>query len=166
MSLIRCVPAAAWPWWMPLSSSVTVPPAHPDDRLCLSLFHPVTKEICEHLGLPMGAVNLPALAGGHGLAFVPMMKTWFQEFQGKPWANCWWTGFLETGEHDPDEGYGCVLPDESGSPVVRIWVHADDFLVHGDTCERTAWALKLFWTRPWMLVCCATLRRSRHRRKS
>ena len=119
-------------------------PTHPDDRPHLGRLDPVTKEIYECLGLPMGAANSPALAGRHGLAFVRMLKARFQEFQGNPSANCWWTGFSETGEHDPDKGCGCVLIDDSGSPAVKIWVHVDDFLIHGDTCEKTARALKLF----------------------
>jgi hypothetical protein len=120
-------------------------PTHPDDQPHLSLLHPVTKEIYESLGLPVGAAaNLPALAGQRGLAFGRMLKAWFQEFQGKPLANCWWTGFLEMGEHDPDKGHGCVLTDESGNPAVEIWAHADNFLIHGEICEKTAQALKLF----------------------
>jgi hypothetical protein len=119
-------------------------PTHPDDRPYLGLLHPLTKEIYEYLGLPMGAANSPALAGRYGLAFVRMLKARFKEFQGKPSANCWWTGFSETGEYDPDKGYGYVLTDDSGSPAVKIWVHVDDFLIHGDTYEKTARALKLF----------------------
>jgi hypothetical protein len=119
-------------------------PTHPDDRPYLGLLHPLTKEIYEYLGLPMGAANSPALAGRYGLSFVRMLKARFQEFQGNPRANCWWTGFSETGEYDPDKGYGYVLVDASGSPAVKIWVHVDDFLIHGDTYEKTARALKLF----------------------
>ena len=119
-------------------------PTHPDDRPYLGLLHPVTKEIYEYLGLPMGAANSPALAGRYGLAFVRMLKARFREFQGNPSANCWWTGFSATGEYDPDKGYGYVLTDDSGSPAVKIWVHVDDFLIHGDTYEKTARALKLF----------------------
>jgi hypothetical protein len=78
------------------------------------------------------------------LAFVLMLKARFKEFQGKPSANCWWTGFSETGEYDPDKGYVYVLTDDSGSLAVKIWVHADDFLIHGDTYKKTARALKLF----------------------
>jgi hypothetical protein len=91
-----------------------------------------------------------------------------QGVQGNPSANCWWTGLSETGEYDPDKGCGYVLTDDSGSPAaVKIWVHADDFLIHGDTYEKTAArALKLFFGHTWILACCATPRSSHHRRKS
>ena len=76
-------------------------PTHPDNRPYLGLLHPVTKEIYEYLGLPMGVANSLALAGRYGLAFVRMLKAWFHEFQGNPSANCWWTGFSETIEYNP-----------------------------------------------------------------
>jgi hypothetical protein len=113
---------------------------HPDDHPNLGLRHPLTNEIYEYWGLPMGAANSPALAGRYGLSFVRMLKARFGEFQGTPLANCWWTGFSEMGEYDPNEGYGYVLTDESGSPAVKVWVHVDDFLIHGDTYDKTAHA--------------------------
>jgi hypothetical protein len=119
-------------------------PTHPDDRPYLGLLHPLTNEIYEYWGLPMGAANYPALAGRYGLLFMRMLKARFGEFQGTLLANCWWTGFSEMGEYDPHKGCGYVLTDESGSPVVKVWVNVDNFLIHGDTYDKTAHALKLF----------------------
>ena len=89
-----------------------------------------------------GAANLLALlAGRYGLAFVGMLKARSQEFQGTPFPNCWWTGFPETGEYDPDKGNVYVLTDESESPAVKIWLHVNNFLIHGDTYPKIARAL-------------------------
>jgi hypothetical protein len=120
-------------------------PTHPYDRPYLGLpHHPLTKENYEYWGLPMGAANSPALAGRYGLSFVHMLKARFREFQGNPLANCWWTGFSATSEYDPHKGYIYVLTDESGSLAIKVWVHIDNFLIHGDTYDKTAHALKLF----------------------
>jgi hypothetical protein len=40
------------------------------------------------------------------------------------------------GEYDPHKGYGYVLTGESGIPAVKVWVHVDDFLIHGDTYDK------------------------------
>ena len=96
-------------------------PTHLNDRPYLGLLHPVNKEIHEYLGLPKGAANSPALAGQSGLAFVRMLKAQFQELQGNSSANCWWTGFSDTGgKYDPDKGYGYVLTDDLESPAMTI----------------------------------------------
>jgi hypothetical protein len=51
---------------------------------------------------------------------------------------------MKAGECDPDESHGHVLTDASGSLAVKMWVLGDNFLIHGDICEKTTQALKLF----------------------
>ena len=43
---------------------------HPEDCPWLGLVHPMSGELLEWLGLPMGAGNSPALGGRYGLAFL------------------------------------------------------------------------------------------------
>ena len=117
-------------------------PTHPDDRPYLGLRHPVTDVLYEYVGLPMGGSNSPAVACRYGLLFIRMLCERFQEFQGTPKANCWWTGFSEDG-YNPDLGYGFTLHGKDGG-AVRIWAFVDDFLLHGPTYEKTASALTTF----------------------
>lgn len=117
-------------------------PTHADDRPFLGLLHPITGVLQCYFGLPMGAGNSPALASRFGLAFVRLLKEKFDVFQGEGSANCYWTGFSETG-YDPKRGYGFVLTNRYGG-AVHIWVWVDDFLLHGPTYEATALALTFF----------------------
>ena len=117
-------------------------PTHADDRPYLGLLHPITKQLYCYYGLPMGAGNSPALACRFGLAFVRMLKERFEEFQGQAKANCYWSGFSQTG-FDPKLGYGYVLTGRDGGSV-HIWVWVDDFLIHGPTYNKTARALTFF----------------------
>jgi hypothetical protein len=116
---------------------------HPDNQTYLGMLHPVTGELYEYHGLPMGAGNSPALGSRYGLAFVRLLKERFQRFQGKPEANCWWTGFRETGEFNPDLGHGYVLIGADGKPSVKVWAFVDDFLIHGPDEVSTQEALRL-----------------------
>jgi hypothetical protein len=117
-------------------------PTHPDDRPFLGLQHPLSKDLLEYAGLPMGGANSPALACRYGLSFVRMLKERFDAFQGDPTVNCWWTGFTEEG-YDPDLGYGFNLIGKDGG-AVKIWAFVDDFLIHGPSYEKTSRALSLF----------------------
>ena len=42
---------------------------HPDNQPFLGLLHPMTQEMFEWLGVPMGSGNSPALGGRYSLAF-------------------------------------------------------------------------------------------------
>jgi hypothetical protein len=117
-------------------------PTHPDDRPHLGLKHPITGVLLEYAGLPMGGANSPAIACRYGLAFIRMMKARFEEFQGDPKINCWWTGFSEAG-YDPALGYGFNLIGKDGGSV-KVWAFVDDFLIHGPSYEKTSRALTLF----------------------
>ena len=104
---------------------------HPKDRRYLGVVHPVTNTMKEYGALPMGSSNSPALAGRYGLAFIRALKERYSIFQGKPTLNCWWQGFQDTGVYDPMLGHGYMLLGPTGTPSVLIFVHIDDFLIHG-----------------------------------
>jgi len=113
------------------------------DQQYLGVVHPTTGKYYVYAGLPMGAGNSPSLAGKFGLSFVRLLKEKFDIFQGTPRANTWWKGFEENG-YDPKLGHGFVLIGKDGHPTVKIWVHVDDFLIHGPTLEATQLALRHF----------------------
>lgn len=115
-----------------------------DDRPYLGCVDPISGEVLTWHGLPMGAGNSPALAGRFGLSFVRKIRERFALFSGTPRANTWWKSFEEDGSYDPKLGHGFVLVRADGAPAVKIWVHVDDFLIHGPTLEDTQEALKLF----------------------
>jgi hypothetical protein len=87
-------------------------------------------------GLPMGAAQSPSLASWYSLAFLRTLRSRYQEFQGTPRANCWWTGFLEIGFH-PELGYGFILESKDG-PAVKVWAFIDNFVIHSATEEKTS----------------------------
>lgn len=118
---------------------------HPDDQPYLGVVHPRTHDLYVYTGLPMGGGNSPALAGRYGLAFLRLLrKRYEEEYGGVPNVNCWWTGFRPTGEYHPRWGHGYVLLDEAGIPAVKVWVHVDDFLLHGPNQLKTNRALSSF----------------------
>ena len=116
---------------------------HPDDRPYLGVLHPITHQLLEYLGLPMGSSNSPALACRYGIAFLRKLRETFTIFQGSPTANCWWTGFQDLG-YDPALGYGMLLLRSDGLPAVRLWAHVDDFAIHGPDLASTTTALRHF----------------------
>ena len=118
-------------------------PTHPDDRPYLGVLHPVTQQLLEYFGLPMGSSNSPALACRYGMAFLRKLRETFTVFQGTPRANCWWTGFQDLG-YDPLLGYGILLLRPDGHPAVRLWAHVDDFAIHGPDRLSTCEALRNF----------------------
>lgn len=115
-----------------------------EERPYLGMIHPITHEVYEYCGLPMGAANSPALGSRYGLAFVRVLRSRFLEFQGHSTANCWWSGFSAADGYDPSQGYGQVFMRSNGRPAVRLWVFVDDFLIHGPDRESTMTALTLF----------------------
>jgi hypothetical protein len=117
-------------------------PTHPDDRPFLGLKHPVTGVLYVYRGLPMGGGSSPGIAGQFGLSLLRLLRENSEIFQGEARANCWWTGFSETG-FDPKLGYGFVLHAKDG-PAVKMWVWVDDFIIHGPTHEKTMRALNYF----------------------
>jgi hypothetical protein len=90
----------------------------------------------------MGGGSSPAIAGQYGLSLLRLLREKCKLFQGEGSANCWWTGFSETG-FVPGLGYGFILTGKDGA-AVRIWVWVDDFLLHGPTHAKTLAALEYF----------------------
>ena len=118
-------------------------PVHPDDQKYLGLVHPKTGKNYVWHGCPMGTGTSPGIAGRHGLAFVRLLREHGRLYQKGAHPNCWWTGFREEG-YDPNLGYGFSYFREDGKPAIRIWVHVDDFAIHGPDYESTTEALKYF----------------------
>jgi hypothetical protein len=119
---------------------------HPDDRPWLGLVHPLSGELLEWLGLPMGAGNSPALGGRYGLAFLRKLRERKPEMFGTtPQVNCWWSELEQPGSYDPSLGHGLVLLRSDGKPGVKIWAFVDDFAIHGPDYESTCEALRMFF---------------------
>lgn len=116
---------------------------HPEDRPYLGVLHPITQILLEYRGLPMGSGNSPALACRYGLAFLRVLREQHAIFRGEPKANCWWSGFTGLG-YDPNLGYGILMQRSDGKPAVRLWVHVDDFAIHGPDYQSTLEGLRLF----------------------
>lgn len=114
-----------------------------EDQPHLGMVHPRDGHLLVYTGLPMGASPSPAHAGRYGLAFLRLLKEEYGEYQGEPTANCWWSGFCYQG-YDPKMGYGYLWKLPDGAGVVKIFVHVDDFLLHGPTEALTALALTHF----------------------
>ena len=72
-----------------------------------------------------------------------MLKELSSDFSGEARNNCWWSSLTYEG-YNPTLGYGFSLHQPDGSPAVKIWVHVDDFLIHGPTFESTSRALTFF----------------------
>jgi hypothetical protein len=111
------------------------------ERKYLGCIHPVTKKHYRYRGLPMGAGNSPAIAGRMGAAILRQLFERHPEiFQGEPRDNTWQatTGKEATQQH----GHGRVMiTPNDGLPAVLVWVHVDDFFLHGPTYTKTAAAL-------------------------
>ena len=116
---------------------------HPDDRPYLGTIHPVTGKVYVYCGLPMGATNSPAASCRIGQSFLQVLRMRHEVFGRRCRENTWYTGFRGVG-YQPGLGYGIVIERPDGAPAVRLWVHVDDFLVHGPDWESTSMALTLF----------------------
>jgi hypothetical protein len=114
---------------------------HEDDRRLLGLIHPTTGELLVWYGLPMGSGSSPGLACQYGLSILRLLKENGPVFQKHAKANCWWTGFKEE-QYDPVLGHGFSFARNDGGPCVKLWVHVDDFAVHGPDLETTSEGLR------------------------
>lgn len=113
-------------------------PTDPSDYPYLGVVHPRTLEKLVWAGLPMGSGNSPALASRFGIGFLRLLQQGFDHYQGTGRANCYWTGFQDSGSYDPTLGYGMVYTHK-GQGAVLIWVYVDDFLIHApteDLCQK------------------------------
>jgi hypothetical protein len=82
----------------------------------------------------MGGAASPGTASQFGLSLLSLLCESSELFQGEARANCWWTGYSETG-FDLKLGHGIVLHGRDG-PAVKIWVWVNDFIIHGPTHEK------------------------------
>jgi hypothetical protein len=92
----------------------------------------------------MGGGNSPSIAGRHGAALLRKMQDISPLYQGKPAANTWWRYYSTGTEYLSELGHGLVYIGDDGLPVVRVWGHCDDFLLHGPTYQKTSDALSAF----------------------
>jgi hypothetical protein len=92
----------------------------------------------------MGAGNSPAIAGRHGAALLRAIRARCPLYQGQSRANTWWKHYSAEEPYDANVGHGMVYTGDDGLPAALIWVHCDDFLLHGPTYEKTAAALTAF----------------------
>jgi hypothetical protein len=116
-------------------------PTVPAERKYLGLLHPVTGAMYEYLGLPMGSANSPAIAGRMGASFFRLLTQEHPElFNGVGEFNTWYEGLNGRG-YSPSLGHGLVLRSTDGLPAVKIFIHCDDFCVHGPTYAKTIAAL-------------------------
>ena len=113
-----------------------------DEQRYLGLIHPSTQEMYVYETLPMGTRNSPGASGRFGAAFIRYLIDSFPIFQGSPIDNSPMAYFTKRVYH-PEYGEGRVLVDSTGTPVVLIWMHVDDILIHGPTLERLIEALDL-----------------------
>ena len=118
-------------------------PVREEDQKYFGVVHPLTGDHLAYTGLPMGSGSSPGLAGRFGLAFVRMLQELSSDFSNEARLNCWWSSLTCDG-YDPSLGHGFSLHQVDGSPSVKIWVHVDDFLLHGPTLESTRRALTFF----------------------
>jgi hypothetical protein len=106
---------------------------HAADRKYLGLLHPGTNLMYQYRGMPMGSGNSPALAGRYGTAFMCLLKRRCSLFQGSPSENTWRLAFQMENVYDGKVGQGLVYYGNDNLPVVLIWVHCDNFLIHEPT---------------------------------
>jgi hypothetical protein len=116
-------------------------PTVPAERKYLGLLHPVTGQMYEYLGLPMGSSNSPAIAGRMGASFFRLLTQERPDlFDGVGEFNTWYEGLNGNG-YSPALGHGLVLRSTDGLPAVKIFIHCDDFCVHGPSHAKTVAAL-------------------------
>jgi hypothetical protein len=122
-------------------------PTVPSERKYLGLLHPVTGVLYEYLGLPMGSSNSPAVAGRMGASFFRLLTQAHPElFGGIGEFNTWYEGLNGRG-YSSTLGHGLILRSSDGLPAVKIFIHCDDFCVHGPTHEKTVAALNALMDR-------------------
>jgi hypothetical protein len=97
-----------------------------------------------YAGLPMGAGNSPSIAGQYGAAFLRLLRSKSDLYQGRPNYNTWWGAYQRGTPFNPNLGQGRVLIGADGIPAALCKGHCDDFLVHGPTYDKTFRALTAF----------------------
>jgi hypothetical protein len=120
-------------------------PTRADERKYLGCIHPRWDDLFDvYAGLPMGAGNSPSIAGRYGAAFLRLLRSKCDLYQGRPDHNTWWGAYQRGTPFNPNLGQGRVLIGADGIPAVLCKGHCDDFLVHGPTYDTTFRALTAF----------------------
>ena len=88
----------------------------------------------------MGTRNSPGASGRFGAAFIRMVVDSSDLFQGKVFDNSLQQYFSKKINH-PGYGEGRVLIGADGLPVVLIWLHVDDILIHACSLAKLEAAL-------------------------
>ena len=113
---------------------------HPDEHKFLGLLHPKTLEALVYGTLPMGTRNSPGASGRFGAAFIRLVMDTSELFHGTPVDNSLHGYFSQRIDH-PLFGEGRVLIGPDGLPVVLLWLHVDDLLIHASTLGKLEAAL-------------------------
>ena len=83
----------------------------------------------------MGTRNSPGASGRFGAAFLRMVIDTSDLFKGTAVDNSLQQYFSHKVYH-PTYGEGRVLIGSDGLPVVLIWIHVDDILIHAPTLSK------------------------------
>ena len=113
---------------------------HPTEHQYLGLLHPSSGEPWIYGTLPMGTRNSPGASGRFGAAFIRMVVDSSDLFQGKVFDNSLQQYFSQKINH-PGYGEGRILIGADGLPVVLIWLHVDDILIHACSLAKLEAAL-------------------------
>lgn len=113
-----------------------------DEQQFLGMIHPSSKDLYVYNTFPMGTRNSPGASGRFGAAFIRFLIDQFPVFQGKPVDNSTISHFINKTYH-PEYGEGRVLIGLDGLPVVLLWIHVDDILIHGPTLSKLIKGLDL-----------------------
>ena len=106
-----------------------------DEHQYMGLHHPGTGTTYVYNTLPMGTRNSPGASGRFGAAFLRVVMDTSDLFQGTPVDNSLQQYFSHEVYH-PAYGEGRVLIGSDGLPVVLIWIHVDDILIHAPTLSK------------------------------
>ena len=101
----------------------------------MGLIHPRTGKKYVYRTLPMGTRNSPGASGRFGAAFIRAVMDSSDLFKGSPIDNSVQQYFVNRIYH-PTHGEGRVLIGSDGLPVVLIWLHVDDILIHAPTLKK------------------------------
>jgi len=121
-------------------------PMAEEDQPCLGIINPVNEaktRVCG--GLPMGAGASPGVAGRTGAALErALCRRCLRLFDGEARENSWHSSFNGS-ECDGKRGHGFVpWAGKDGLPPVLVFVHVDDFKIHGPACDKTCRGLTVF----------------------
>jgi hypothetical protein len=123
-------------------------PTRPQERKYLGVLHPIAGAVYEYWGLPMGSGSSPGIAGRMGASFFRLLVDRHPElFDGVTEFNTWYDGLKDEKSYEATLGHGLVIRSNDGLPAVKVFIHIDDFCLHGPTYEKTVAALNALMDR-------------------